>query len=290
MPTIVKQSPETVLGGRRHSRGSHHRARMIGCSERWIILLGLVLVFLCGCAAIEHKPTRPSKLKLPQSKVVASLRIPAVDPQGVVAVRDSLWLLDARGPELLQVDPKSGKKLSSVRIRVESPRGLTWDGTYFWCGDNKTNTVHQLDRSTGMVVRSLRVPIDGIAEAAVLEDIVFDGKQLWLAYAAGYSSRIQRIDTQTGEVVQSMFANCHPRGITTDGKRLWVVCYNRGQRPSVLSVRTIMDDPGKMNASRVFLSRTPGSEPTGIAFDGQYLWLTDKKLKTVQKIVIPSPN
>jgi len=227
---------------------------------------------------------------LPQSKVVANLRILAVDLQGVVAVRDSLWLLDARGPELLQIDPKNGKKLSSVRIRVENPRGLTWDGTHFWCGDNRTKTVHQLDKSTGKILRSLRISIDGMAEAVVLEDIVFDRKQLWVAYAAGYSSMIQRIDAQTGQVVQSMFANCHPKAITTDGKHLWVVCYNRGQRPSVLSRRTIIDDPGKMNASRIFLSKTPGMEPTGIAFDGQYLWLTDKKLKMVQKIVTPSPN
>ena len=120
MPMIVKQSPETDLGGRRHSREGR-QARMAGCSGGWIILLGLVLVLSCGCAATERKPTRPSKLKLPQSKVVTSLRMPAVNPQGVVAVRSSLWLLDARGPELLQVDPKSGRKLSSVKIRVESP-------------------------------------------------------------------------------------------------------------------------------------------------------------------------
>lgn len=281
MLMIIEQSLDTGLGGRRRSREGC-RARMAGRSARWGVLSGLVLVVFWGCAANAAEQRRPSKLNLPESKVVTSLRIVEVNPQGVAVVKSSLWLLDARGPQLVQVDPKSGKKLSSVRISVESPRGLTWDGAHFWCGDNKTKTVHQLDTSTGKVVRSLKVPIEGRAEAAILEDIAFDRKQLWVAYAAGYSSRIQKIDMQTGEIVQSMFANCHPKGITVDGERLWVVCYNRGQRASVLSVRTIMDDPAKMNASRVFLSKTPGLEPTGVAFDGQHLWLTDKELKVVQ--------
>ena len=289
MPINVKQSAETVPGGRRRPR-QRHPARMDGCFHNRTVLTSLMLVLLYGCAAPEREPTKPGKPHLPQSKVIASLRIPAADSQGLVIVKDSIWLLDAKGPELLQIDPKSGRKLSSVRIRVESPRGLAWDGAHFWCCDNKTKTVQQLDKSTGNVLRSLKILIDGVPEAAILEDIAFDRDKLWVAYSAGYSSMIQRIDPKTGEVIQSMFANCHPKAITTDGKYLWVVCYNRGRRPSVLSVRTIMDDSGKMNASRTFLSRIPGTEPTGIAFDGKYFWLTDKKLKAVQKIVIPSPN
>jgi DNA-binding beta-propeller fold protein YncE len=289
MLTIVKQTLETGVGGRRHSwEGRNARITRFFGGE--VVLLGLVLLFLGGCAAPERKPTRPSKIQLPESKIVESFRISAADPQGIAAVSGSIWLLDARGQKLLEIDPKSGTRVSSVRVTVESPRGLAWDGKHFWCGDNKTKTVCLLDTATGKVLRSLKVPIDGKAEAAVLENIVFDREQLWVAYAAGYSSRILRIDALTGEIVQSMFADCHPRGITTDGKRLWVVCYNGGLRPSVLSVRTIMDDPGKMNASRVFLSTTPGLEPTGIAFDGQFLWLTDKKLKVLQKVVTPSPN
>jgi len=287
MSTIIKQSPETVLGGRRNPR-EQRRSRLDGCSGCRVILLGFVLVFLYGCADQQRKPARPSKSQLPQSKVVASIEVPSTNPQGIVLVKDQLWIIDSKTRALHKIDTKAKRIVDSLKTSVAAARGLAWDGEYFWCADNKTKTVHQINSSTGQTIRTLKVPIYGKRESVALEAVASDRKYLWVAIGAGWSSQIFKMNANTGEVVQYMYANCYPRGLATDGKHLWVVSYNQGKYTGVISRRTIMDDSKKMNLSRVFLCRTQGKEPTGIVFDGQYLWVSDKEIKSLQKIELPS--
>lgn len=240
-----------------------------------------------SCATVK-KTQVEKRPQLPESKVVSTIKIPDTIPQGLLFVKDYLWVINSKERALLKIDVKTKRIVDVVKTPITSPRGLAWDGKYFWCADNKTKMVHQINPSNGKIVRLLEVPIYGDKESAVLEAVAWDGKYLWVAYAAGYSSRIHKMDIETGEVIQSMFANCHPKALATDGKYLWVVSYNRGRRPGFISQRMIMDDANKMNASRIFLSKTPGKEPTGITYDGKYLWVADKKMKVLQKIEILS--
>lgn len=251
----------------------------------YFMAFGLIsLLPLCSTVKKSWAERGP---QLPKSKVVSTIKIPETYPQGVVLVKDHLWVINSKDRALLKIDVKMKRITESLPTEVRSPKGLAWDGKHFWCADNKTKMVHQINPSNGEIVRSLEVPIYGKKESAVLEAVAWDGKYLWVAYSAGWSSRIHRMDVNTGEVIQSMFANCHPRGLATDGKYLWVVSYNQGKYPGVVSRRTIMDDPDKMNLSRVFLFRTPGKEPTGITFDVEYLWVADKDMKLLQRIALP---
>lgn len=231
-----------------------------------------------GLEELEKKP------RLPQSRVISTIKVPETYPQGLVLVKDHLWIIDSKSRALLKIDEKRKKVVDSLKTTITAPRGLAWDGKNFWCADNKTKMVHQIDPLSGKIIRSVKVPIYGKQESAVLEAVAWDGKNLWIAFGAGWSSRICKMDVNTGEIVQSMFANCYPRGLATDGKNLWVVSYNQGKYPGVVSRRTIMDDSKKMNLSRAFLCRVPGKEPTGITFDGKYLWVADKDMKSLQRI------
>lgn len=252
----------------------------------YFMAFGLIsLLLLCSTVKKSWLEKGP---QLPKSKVVSTIEIPEAYPQGVVLVEDHLWVINSKERALLRINVKTKRVTESLPIEVRSPKGLAWDGKYFWCADNKTKMVYQINSSNGETVRSLEVPIYGKKESVVLEALAWDGKYLWVAYGAGWSSRIHKMDVDTGEVIQSMYANCYPRGLATDGKYLWVVSYNQGKYPGVVSRRTIMDDPDKMNLSRVFLCRTPGKEPTGITFDVEYLWVADKDMQLLQRIVLPS--
>lgn len=238
-----------------------------------------------GLEGLEEARKLP---KLPQGRVVSIIKVPDSYPQGVVLVKDYLWIIDSKSRSLLKIDAKSKGIVDSLKTVVTAPRGLAWDGKNFWCADNKTKMVHQIDPLSGKIIRSVKVPIYGKQESALLEAAAWDGKYLWVAYNAGYSSRIHRVNVKTGEVIQSIFADCLPRGLATDGKYLWVATYNLGKYPGSIRRFTIMDDPDKMSASRIFICKISGKEPTGITFDGEYLWVVDKDTKLLQRIVLPS--
>lgn len=286
MAIIDLKTAERYVGDRRNI-SKECRERMGGGLASLVVLSSLVIVLASGCSMLQPKPR---KHQLPESKVVATIEVPRANPQGVVLVKDHLWIIDSTTRALLKIDVKTKRIVDSVKTTVAAARGLAWDGEYFWCADNKTKMVHQIDPSTGKIVHSLDVPIyeEEEKESVVLEAVTWDRKSLWIAYGAGWSSRICRMDSTTGEVIQSMFANCYPRGLATDGKYLWVASYNMGKYPGTISRRTITDDSKKMNLSRVFLLRTPGKEPTGITLDGKYLWVADKEMKSLQRIELPT--
>lgn len=253
-----------------------------------ICFVALGLLFLLPSYAIEDKSqAEKGTTQLPKSKVVSTIEIPEFYIQGIVMVKDHLWGIDSKRRALLKIDIQTKKIVDSLTTEVRSPRGLAWDGKYFWSADNETKMIHQIDSITGKIIRSLDVPIYGKKESAILEAVTWDGKYLWVAYSAGWSSRIHRMDIETGEIVLSMFADCYPKGLATDGKYLWVMRYNLGKYPGVIDQRTIMDDPGKMTLSRKFLVRTLGKEPTSVTFDGKYLWVADRERKSLQRIELP---
>lgn len=252
-----------------------------------LLCMAFSMLFLLSCYAKTKPQTVENQTQLPKNNIISSIEIPEFYIQGLAPADDYLWGIDSKKRSLLKIDTRTKKIVDSIRTEVRSPRGLAWDGKYFWSVDNENKMVHQISPSNGKIVRSLDVPIDGRKDSAVLEAVTWDGKYLWVAYSAGWSSRIHRMDAETGEVVMSMFADCHPKGLATNGKYLWVLCYNFGKYPGVIDQRIITDDPGKMSLSRKFLVRTSGKEPTGMAFDGKYLWVADRELKSLQRIELP---
>ena len=213
--------------------------------------------------------------------------VPDGHTQGIALVGERLWAVNSRAKQLQEFNPRDGRLISSVDAPVKAVRGLAWDGKALWCTDDAAKMVHQLDPATGRIMRSLAVPIYGDKKAAHLEAVAWNGKDLWVAYSAGYSSRIHRMNAQTGEIVLSMLAKCLPRGLSADTKHLWVVAYNGERHPGAIIRRIISDDAGKMNLSRTVIARTQGRKPTAIALDGQHLWVADRDMKVLQKVAIP---
>lgn len=248
--------------------------------------IGAVLLLFVGCQKPMRR-ARPAR-ELPEARAVSTVQLPQVVTRGVALVEGRLWTLDAEARQLNQIDARTGRTVRSLKTRLVEPRGLAWDGKFFWAADDKSKTVHQIDAATGRITRSFDVPIDGPAEDAHLEGLACDNGHLWIAYAAGYSSRILRMDAKTGKVTQSMLAHCLPRGLAADGKYLWIATYNLGRYGGTIRRLTVMDDPDAMTGSAVFVVRLRGKEPTDIALDGKHLWTADQVLSTLEKIELPA--
>jgi glutamine cyclotransferase len=244
----------------------------------------IALIFFAGVCGLKPKTGMAMEPEQRELKIIESIQIPDVTPHGLVMAQQALWVVDTKERVLKKIDVKTKRVVSAVPLRVKEPRGITWDGKTFWVVDNREKAVHQIGPEKGTILRTVVVPIDFDREKALLESAAFDGKHLWVAYFAGWSSRILRMDAETGEVLQSMFAKGHPIALATDGKRLWMVSYNQGRYTGVISERTIMDDARRMNLSKKIVGRTPGKEPVGLAYDEQYLWITDRKIKAVHKV------
>jgi hypothetical protein len=249
-----------------------------------LIVYGLVL--LSWSCIPEQKAKVESKSQLPESKVLTTLKVKKINPVGVVMLNKQLLVVDSTNATLSGYDAKN-KLVGTVKLAVKSPRGLATDGTNIWVADNSTKKILQIEPKTGVVLKSFEVPIEGDREHTTIEAIACDGNYLWIALGAGWSSKILKMDAETGKLIMSLFAECMPRGLATDGKTLYILAYNTGVYQGSVNKMIISEDANQMNLSNTFLCKTPGKEPTGIALDGQELWISDKESKSVQKITLP---
>jgi hypothetical protein len=220
--------------------------------------------------------------KIPQEEI--SLPVPAQKPQGITWDGKHLWVVDEQTKKLISFDSKSGAPVRSVDITLKRPKGLTFDGRLLWVVDEEARSIYAVDPENGRIVKTLKMEIPEDKGYKSVEGIAWDGKYLWTAYFAGFSSSFNQIDTETGRIVKSIFADCHPRGITSDGTYIWSICYNGENLPSKLDRRKISDTEHEMLNSRIFIRDIDVKDPSGLVYDGQYLWYSDRMSKKVFKV------
>ena len=113
-------------------------------------------------------------------------------------------------------------------------------------------------------------------QCRLIRGIAYDAGVLWITHSAPDVSnviRISKIDPGTGATLaESNDLNWNGRGITAGGGSLWVA-------DALADVVHRVDPSNFSEIGSPF--NTPGSEPTGIAFDGSDLWLTDPPLQRI---------
>ena len=254
------------------------------------IMVALVvysLVLLSWSCMPEHKTRIESKSQLPDPKVLSTLKVKGINPVGVVMLEGKLVVVDSASAKISKYDAKNKTLIETIQLAVSSPRGLATDGKTMWVADNAAKKVLQIEPKTGEVLKSFEVPIDADKEHTSIEAIACDGNYLWVALGAGWSSKILKMDADTGELILSVFAECWPRGLAIDGNSLYILAYNNGVYQGSVNRMIISEDAKEMSLSNKLLCRTPGYEPSGIAVDGKDLWISDKESKSIQKISLP---
>ncbi len=258
--------------------------------------------------------TRPAPSKQPKDSIDISSDVKSIE--GITWQGDYLWVLDDERKmidrfdttlEELSPDPKYSIDLAQQSaLGFEKFKGLAYDkeAEALWATaegrdiDTKKMVpmlikINLANRQTEPI--KMEIPADKGFDS--IEGITWDrkAKALWVAIYAGYSSSFNLIDPETGEKLRSVFADCHPRGIATDGEYLWSVCYNDKKFPSKIDKRKIPKkdkdytiDDYEIFHSRIFVKDIPKEvEPNGLAFDDIHLWYADRDTKTVVRFTPP---
>ena len=239
------------------------------------IVVGAVFV-----VAVAMPHTAFSGDKSPQpGDILLQFPSPGTSPCGLTWDGTHLWLADDGTDTIYKLDPSNGSVLSSFKSPGASPRGLVWDGTHLWHADNATRKLHQLDRTTGAEASGINAPVtDTQPRVAELGGLTWDGRHLWYGTVNGWSSKMNRIDPSKVSVERFFFTKGYPRALATDGTFIWNATDNGGRRIGLVYKYNLSDG--------LFVSQfdTPGFYPTGLAFDGQSLWLVDRETKTIYKL------
>jgi DNA-binding beta-propeller fold protein YncE len=206
---------------------------------------------------------------------------PSKRPVGLTFDTGRFWSLDREKKTLQSFDPYSGAPLSSYPLKLEEPRALAYSGNDVWIADQGTRKLVAIDPETGKQQSSFDLPIPEEKGFQSIEGMAWDGKYLWIAYFAGFSSSLNKIDPKNGELIQSIFADCHPKGIESDGTNLWTLCYNGKNKPTVIDQRPILELQHEILRSRKFIKSIDAIDPSGLAYDGNYLWYSDRQTNRV---------
>lgn len=208
-----------------------------------------------------------------------SIPLPGLKPRGITWDGKHLWAIDEQAKKLNSFDSRSGAVIRSFDINLKRPKGLAFDGKALWVADEETRSIYAVNPESGQIVKTIKMEIPGEKGFKSLEGMTWDGKYLWTAIYAGFSSSFNQIDTENGQIVRSIFADCNPRGIASDGEYLWSICYNGENLPSKIDKRKILEKEHEMLRSRVFIRDIDVKDPMGLVYDGQYLWYTDRLSK-----------
>ena len=224
--------------------------------------------------------------------IISAFPTPGPNPNGLAWDGAYLWVGDAATDSIYKLDPKDGSVILSFPSPTTEPRGLTWDGSRLILVDDHDVKIHFLSssgESIGSVLSSFDAPTlarDQYPRLGSVWGIAWDGEYLWSSYYAGMSSKIVRLDPETGETdlgaesrnVSWFDAIAH--AFIFDGEYFWIAQQNTTGQPSYVR----KTESNGLSAGLSF--ETPGSKPTGLTFDGTHFWLTDCLLDSIYQLEI----
>lgn len=204
--------------------------------------------------------------------ILISFPSPGPAPQDLAWDGEYLWVIDDSTDSIYKLDPQNGGVVASLRAPGPQPRGLTWDGSHLWVSDDALRKIYRIDPEQGKTVKEIEAPVIPVKKGySPLGGLAWDGKHLWSGFIAGWSSRMNMIDTASGLVVESRSGYGIPTLLASDGKFLWGACDNGGLRSGIIYQYNLQD------GTLINQYNTIGDYPAGLASDGRNLWFVDKE-------------
>lgn len=248
-------------------------------------------------------------------------------PKGIATDGTSLYLADLNNHTIRKIDIESGavttlagaagKKGSrdgkGESARFNRPYGLTTDGKNLYVTDSNNHTVRQINLESG-VVTTLAGRVgevgyrDGSGRKArffIPEGITTDGSNLYVSDTHNHSVRKISLRNKVVSTLAGLSGSpgyldemgkkarfSYPKGITTDGRNLYVVDFGNHQiRKIVIATGLVstLSGAGNSDGSTAEQAETMHfNYPTGITTDGHNLYVADTFNRTVRKIVLKS--
>ncbi|MEY5024960.1 MAG: SMP-30/Gluconolactonase/LRE-like region, partial [Verrucomicrobiota bacterium] len=252
-----------------------------------------------------------------------ALKTPGYQPSGLAYNGKSLFVAENSGFRRIHtLDPLTGASRGS--FLAPSPTGLDGQGNpndlvsdgagrLFVC--DLGGRVYEIDEAGTKIFQSFAIPFRGGA-------LAFDGR---LLYISDQDSGLVRVTDRTGRFVRNFQSNLRPAGMVFDAasRNLWVISQFDGsvtemstsgvglrslagpRKPGVQGLGAItkvgsslyvaeVSDPDPFNAPEVpgtifsvdvGLFRTPGYQPSGLAYDGKALFISENSgFRTIHKV------
>jgi hypothetical protein len=236
----------------------------------------ILLLAAAGLLTATGTPPAKSAAQAPAAEPT-TVRIPAQNPVGIAAMGSRLWVTDAGTGEVVELKPSTGERIGQFKLELKQPRGLAFDGQRLWVADQATRQIVAYNVADGKPAKTIPLLWPEEKGFKTIEALAWDGKTLWTAIAAGFSSTFNEVDTDSGRIVRSVFADCNPRGLAFDGSRLFSLCFNGDKNPATVDQRQVAPQEAEMAKTRRLIQRVPAITPAGLAYDGTNLWILDAK-------------
>jgi hypothetical protein len=168
------------------------------------------------------------------------------------------------------IDARHGHRLDAVVLELGSPRVLGNDGSHIWMASWGTiGTAYKLDHKTGHAFLSIATPDKWPS------GITWAGSELWVT---GYKKAC-RLDPSDGKVLSQFTAvySAQSGGLAWDGEVFYHGSFiGASEGDGMIHIyNTVWTHVDSFPAPRGSL------EPTGLAFDGEYLWATVNSVDSV---------
>ena len=249
------------------------------------IVRSIVLLTAAGLLSATGMPVAEG-LAQPPGGARTAIRIPAQTPAGIAAIGGRMWVTDSGTREVLEVNPSTGDLIGKFKIELRQPKGLAFDGQRLWVSDQATRQIVAYGVADGRPIKA--IPVRWVEEKGfkTIEGLGWDGKVLWTAIAAGFSSTFNQVDADSGRIMRSVFADCDPRGLAFHGNVIFSLCFNGDKNPATIDQREVTGGEADMVKTRRLIQRLPAIVPAGLTYDGTKLWVLDEKGKQAIAILV----
>ncbi len=168
----------------------------------------------------------------------------------------------------------NGQVLDSVTSTTTTfgqSQGLAYDGTNFYYVRRYTSSCTVIKTTpAGVIIDSMR-----IGSSRYVGDAAWGGSHLWVTLYSPNPGRVLKIDWGTKTVVDSIWTiGDQPTGVAWDGQYIYYAMDIFSSEPN-LNLIYVVDPISKDTVRTITMpeSRTTDSNPRGLAYDGNYLWL-----------------
>ena len=121
---------------------------------------------------------------------------------------DGQHLFQIAGDRIQKIDPTTGRVLTTIPAPAGGANsGLAWAEGTLWVGQYKSRKIHQVDPQTGAILRA-------IESNRFVTGVTWVDGELWHGTWEDEASELRHIDSQTGEVLESLDM---PSGVGVSG-------------------------------------------------------------------------
>jgi glutamine cyclotransferase len=127
---------------------------------------------------------------------------------------DGQHLFQIADDRIQKIDPDSGRVLATIPAPGggSGNSGLAWAEGTLWVGRYQDRKIHQVDPQTGAILRT-------IESTRFVTGVTWNDGELWHATWEDDESELRRVDSRTGEVLESleMPPGVYVSGLESDG-------------------------------------------------------------------------